>query len=159
MKFNQICFNLFRAILIIAFVFLIFQHMISGDEEVRPKGLPYDRGLYGFNLTSGFNERRGKGIHGAWDIALPTNTPLYATMPGQVIMKINSIAGGFVSIKYGRFEVTVCHISEPTVLSGFEVKYGQLIGYSGSTGESTGPHVHYTIRENGIPVQPQRFMK
>lgn len=96
-------------------------------------------------------------FHSGVDLPKPTGTPVYATKEGKVIQagnKGNSYGihvmidhgGGFVSI-YG-------HLSSVDVKAGDMVQGGQLIGRVGSTGRSTGPHLHFEVRQNGKAIDP-----
>lgn len=142
---------------IITFIILGFFVKLSAE----PKGLPYDKGLYGFKLSDGFYAKRGNGIHGSWDIMIPTNTPIFSNIIGKAKVKksaTNEKAGAFVELVQGDYEVTYCHLSEPRVLTGWEVDFGAPLGYSGATGEATGPHLHYQIRHKGKLVNPQNYI-
>ena len=117
-------------------------------------------------LTSGYGMRnhpvlgrrsRHKGI----DLAAPTGTPVYATADGQVTRADwFSTYGLYVSIDHGGdLETRYAHLSKLSVADGEEVKKGDLIGYVGSTGRSTGPHLHYEVRVDGVAVNPIPYMK
>jgi len=112
-------------------------------------------------LTSGFGERwhpvhGGYRFHAGVDLAAPTGSPLAATSDGVVIRA--GYAGGYgllVAIDHGGgIETRYGHLSGLNVAVGQGVKAGQVIGFVGSTGESTGPHVHYEVRVNGRAVNP-----
>jgi murein DD-endopeptidase MepM/ murein hydrolase activator NlpD len=123
-----------------------------------PLNLPYDKYTYSFKLTSGYWDKRGNSYHKAWDVSLPAGTPLLAVMDGVAVTRSDDRTGLYVKIKNGPFEVGVAHLSEPLVLTGHHVKRGQVIGYSGSSGESSGPHVHFWITKNGKRQYPQVYM-
>lgn len=92
------------------------------------------------------------GIHSGIDFAAPMNSPVYATCDGQVVSvrSMTTSYGNHIKIKatvnghivYIRY----CHLNSYIVSNGQNVKAGQLIGYSGNTGNSTGPHLHYEVR-------------
>jgi len=116
-------------------------------------------------VTSGFGMRTfplggGDEFHAGVDIAVDTGTPVVATADGQVIK--SGMAGGYgnmVEIAHGNNLATVYgHNSRLAVSVGQNVKKGQVISYSGSTGESTGPHVHYEVRENGTAIDPWKYL-
>jgi len=95
-----------------------------------------------------------KTYHSGIDISMPVGTPLYATKEGKVVHDTwqnpkNQSAGGglYVTITTkGKSEhIAYMHMSDIKVKNGQNVKQGQLIGYSGNTGRSTGPHLHYQI--------------
>ena len=94
-----------------------------------------------------------QGIHGynAVDLAAPTGTPILAAAAGKVIISKgsgwNGGYGTYIVIKHANGTQTLySHNSKNIVFSGQEVVQGQVIGYVGSTGRSTGPHVHFEIR-------------
>ena len=117
-------------------------------------------------VTSRFGWRNSPwgGGSGDWhpgiDIAGDTGTPIYATADGTVAS--SSWYGGYgnmVEINHGNGIVSIYgHNSQNLVSAGQTIKKGQLIAYMGSTGYSTGPHVHYEIRVNGTAVNPASFL-
>ena len=114
-------------------------------------------------LTSGFGMRRHPVLgtarmHKGLDIAAPMGAPIRAPMDGVVQMA--GWAGGygkFVKLSHGQGMATgFGHMSRIAVSSGTRVGRGQIIGYVGSTGMSTGPHLHYELWKNGVPTNPGR---
>ena len=99
------------------------------------------------------------------DIACPLNTPVLAVADGYVTSYGWSEAGGqYVWIRYhlGRNRwaaVYCCHLLYSTVNQWQRVKAGQIIAYSGSTGNSTGPHLHVAVRQGGGWVDPETVWK
>ena len=63
--------------------------------------------------------------------------------------------GKYITLQYGNYVVTYCHLSYIAVRKGDLVLAGDIIGYTGSTGRSTGPHLHISCKKNGIPVNPE----
>ena len=100
----------------------------------------------------------GHDYHGGVDVAIPANTPIYATADGVVIKthtgeSYNNGAGygNFVKLSHKENTTSVyAHLNSLAVKNGERVKQGQLVGYSGSTGKSTGNHLHFEIKKNGI---------
>ena len=121
--------------------------------------------LEGAALTSGFGMRThpvlgGRRQHHGIDLAAPTGTPVYATADG-VVGRADwySSYGLYISINHGgSMETRYAHLSRLAVAAGDNVKKGDLIGYVGSTGRSTGPHLHYEVRVEGIAVNPIPYM-
>lgn len=121
--------------------------------------------LEGAALTSGFGMRShpvlgGRRQHQGIDLAAPTGTPVYATADG-VIGRADwySSYGLYISINHGAaMETRYAHLSRLAVAAGDTVKKGDLIGYVGSTGRSTGPHLHYEVRVDGLAVNPIPYM-
>jgi hypothetical protein len=97
-------------------------------------------------------------IHEGVDIAVSVGTPVAATMGGKVTQAGNYGAwGNMVMVQNGPWEIIVAHLSEVSVKLGQEVSAGNVLGKSGNTGFSTGPHVHYEVRYNGMPIDPQNI--
>ena len=116
-------------------------------------------------LTSDFGMRThpvlgGRRSHKGVDLAAPTGTPIYATADGYVSKaEWFSSYGKYVSIEHGaNLQTRFAHMSGITVKAGTRVKKGDIIGYVGSTGRSTGPHLHYEVRIDGRAVNPVPYM-
>jgi murein DD-endopeptidase MepM/ murein hydrolase activator NlpD len=129
------------------------------------KSLPTGAPMYNYRETSPFGERadpfNGRpAFHPGVDLAAPYGTPVYATAAGVVTFA--GWSGGYgkiVEISHGDGIVTrYGHLSRYIVLVGEHVEKGAQIGYEGSTGRSTGPHVIYEIDVNGEPQNPAKFM-
>ena len=104
------------------------------------------------------NGRKSQGLHGynAVDIAASTGTPIFASASGKVIISRNGGwnggYGSYVVINHNNKTQTLyAHMSEDIVYVGQNVVQGQIIGYVGSTGKSTGPHIHFEIRGTKNP--------
>lgn len=121
--------------------------------------------LEGSQLTSGYGMRThpvlgGRRKHTGIDLAAPTGTPVYATADG-VVSRADwfSSYGLYISIEHGAsMQTRFGHLSRLAVAAGDSVKKGDLIGYVGSTGRSTGPHLHYEVRIDGLAVNPIPYM-
>lgn len=116
-------------------------------------------------VTSPFGNRTSpfSGIlkfHEGMDIAAQTGTPVVAPADGVVIKAGFSTGyGNMVEISHGYGLKTVFgHNSRLNVKAGQRVKRGDVISYVGDTGSSTGPHLHYEVRSNGLPVNPVKYM-
>ena len=129
--------------------------------------VPSDKPVKTAAFTSGYGVRSdpfrgGSAMHAGIDLAGPHGTPIYATADG-VIRRSGWNRGGYgnlIEVDHGRgIETRYGHLSRITVRAGQQVKRGQLIGYMGSTGRSTGSHLHYEVRIEGKPVNPIPFMK
>ena len=110
-------------------------------------------------LTSGFGWRWGR-MHEGVDIAVSNGTPVVAAAAGTVI--VAGWMGGYgnlVVVDHGGGVATAYgHNTSVTVGVGQQVAQGQLIAYSGNTGHSTGPHVHFEVRINGGAVDPMGYL-
>ncbi len=122
----------------------------------------YIKPLYGGRLSSGFGYRsfRGGGNHYGVDWACPTGTTIYASSGGTVTRAGWSSSYGYcVYIKHpDGLETRYAHNSRVLVSVGQNVNQGQAIAYSGNTGDSSGPHLHFEIRVNGTPVNPFNYV-
>jgi murein DD-endopeptidase MepM/ murein hydrolase activator NlpD len=110
-------------------------------------------------VTSGFGWRWGR-MHEGIDIAVPTGTPVSAAASGRVIYA--GWMGGYgnlVVIDHGGGLATAYgHNSSVVVGNGGSVSQGQTVAFAGSTGHSTGPHVHFEVRVNGAAVDPLGYL-
>ncbi len=116
-------------------------------------------------LTSPFGNRESptagaSSYHQGVDLSAPANTPIYASRTGIVTAATHSrSAGYYVSINHGDgFSSVYMHMTRYVVKSGQAVSAGQLIGYVGSTGISTGNHLHFGIAYNGKYVNPANYV-
>ncbi|SFO86721.1 M23 family metallopeptidase [Qipengyuania nanhaisediminis] len=133
----------------------------AGPQVAIPSRMP----LEDAKLTSDYGMRthpvlRRRMGHKGVDLAAPTGTPIYATADG-VVSKAERFSsyGKFVSIEHGaRIQTRYAHMSRIAVSDGARVKKGDLLGYVGSTGRSTGPHLHYEVRIDGEAVNPVPYM-
>ena len=129
--------------------------------------LPFRQPLPGeITFSSGFGARldpftRGYALHTGLDMRAATGAPVHATAAGRVTAA--EYAGGYgnmVEVDHGRGLVTrYAHLSAAAVSVGQRVEAGSVIGLAGSTGRSTGSHLHYETRIDGEPVDPQRFLR
>lgn len=117
-------------------------------------GMTYQSSYFG--EVRSFDSRPHKGN----DYAAPTGTPTYAAAAGTVITAgWSNSAGNWVVISHGNGLVTkYMHHSSICVSAGQRVAKGQQIGYVGSTGYSTGAHLHFQVELNGTPVNPNNYM-
>ena len=116
-------------------------------------------------LTSPFGQREAptagaSTYHEGVDLAGPEGTPIYATRAGVITTARNSSSGGnYVTINHGDgFSSSYLHLRNYVVKRGQAVSAGQLIGYMGSTGISTGSHLHFAIYYNGRAVNPAKYV-
>ena len=102
----------------------------------------------------------GRRSHKGVDLSAPTGTPIYATADGYISKaEWFSSYGKYVSIEHGaNLQTRFAHMSDIAVTAGSRVKKGDIIGYVGSTGRSTGPHLHYEVRIDGKAVNPVPYM-
>lgn len=117
-------------------------------------------------VTSSFGERldpfNGEGaFHSGIDIAAPYGTPVRAAGDGDVTgAAMGSGYGREVTINHGHDLLTLYgHLSALAVLPGQHVVRGQVVGYVGQSGRSTGPHLHYEVRVHMVPVNPHKYLR
>jgi murein DD-endopeptidase MepM/ murein hydrolase activator NlpD len=117
-------------------------------------------------LTSSFGEREdpfnGEGaFHAGVDISAPDGTPVRVTGDGVVTgMDMGRGYGKQVVVDHGHNVITVYgHLLSVVAIPGQKVTRGQVIGYVGRTGRSTGPHLHYEVRINNVPVNPHKYLR
>lgn len=117
-------------------------------------------------ITSGFGNRRSPfnryvgQFHKGIDIAAPYGTPIYATAAGTVTgAGYRGGWGNLITINHGYgYETYYAHLSGFAVSGGERVSKGQVIGYMGRTGRSTGVHLHYEVHVNGVAVNPLNYI-
>jgi murein DD-endopeptidase MepM/ murein hydrolase activator NlpD len=116
-------------------------------------------------ITSGFGKRVSPftgqmSVHEGVDIGAPYNTPVQSPAAGRVVVTgFDPRMGNLVAIDHGYgMETQYGHMAKVLVKSGQKVRRGDVIGLVGSTGLSTGPHLHYHIKSNSHPVDPQRYI-
>jgi murein DD-endopeptidase MepM/ murein hydrolase activator NlpD len=99
-------------------------------------------------------------FHHGVDLAASSGTPIKASRAGVVTTATwNNSAGNYVSINHGDgFSSSYLHMTHYIVSPGQRVEQGQIIGYVGSTGASTGPHLHFAIYYNGVSQNPAAYM-
>ena len=118
--------------------------------------------LSGFRITTYFGQRGAfQRYHTGIDLAAPYGTPIVAAKAGQVAVAGWSSWGyGFhVVVDHGGgVETLYAHMSRLAVRAGQWVEAGQVIGYVGSTGWSTGPHLHFEVRVNGVARNPLAYL-
>ena len=115
-------------------------------------------------ISSGFGNRRSYSgnfkFHAGLDIYAPSGSPIYAAETGQVIKADYDGSGyGYCILIYhgGNFATFYAHLSGFAISNGQYVQKGQVIGYVGTTGFTTGPHLHFEVRIKGTPNNPINY--
>ncbi len=128
--------------------------------------LPLSTPMRSYQLTSGFGRRadpfNGRlAIHPGLDFSGSANSPIMTTNDGKVVFAGRKAAyGNVVDVEHAFGIVTrYAHMSSIKVTEGQNVKKGDVVGTQGSTGRSTGAHLHYEVRINDHPVNPQKFLQ
>jgi len=100
-------------------------------------------------------------FHEGLDIESPIGSPVRAAAGGKVVRSgYEALYGNLLVVDHGNgFRTLYAHLSERLVLAGDLVEKGEVIGKVGDTGRTTGPHLHYEVLVNGLPVNPTRFFQ
>jgi murein DD-endopeptidase MepM/ murein hydrolase activator NlpD len=130
-----------------------------------PVSIPSRMPLESMVLTSSYGMRnhpilRKRAQHKGVDLAAPTGSPVYATADG-IVAKAEWFGsyGNYIQIEHGgELQTRFGHLSGYAVQAGDRVHKGDLIGYVGTTGRSTGPHLHYEVRVAGEAVDPIPYL-
>lgn len=131
-----------------------------------PSNATWIEPVSGYTISSPFGNRKSptagaSTYHRGVDMACPSGTPIYATRAGTVTVASYQAggAGYYVSINHGDgFASIYMHMTRYVVSKGQSVTQGQLIGYVGSTGISTGPHLHFGVSYGGTYVNPMAYL-
>jgi murein DD-endopeptidase MepM/ murein hydrolase activator NlpD len=140
-------------------------------EFFTPKGEAVRKSLLatpidGARITSGFGARKHPilgytKMHKGMDFGAPTGTPIYAAGNGTVVeIGKKGAYGNYIRLKHnGTFQTAYAHASKfaKGLKKGDKVKQGEVIAYVGTTGRSTGPHLHFEVLENGTQVNPKKI--
>lgn len=128
--------------------------------------LPIDKNK--FWVSSDFGKRKNP-FSGEWknhngiDLAAPVGTPVYAVKDGgvSVCIKNDPTFGNYIILSHDRGKMTsvYAHLSKINVELNQTVKKGDIIGYVGQTGLATGPHLHFEIRQGGVPMNPESKLR
>jgi murein DD-endopeptidase MepM/ murein hydrolase activator NlpD len=138
----------------------------AGQRAFAPGAGPVRRGsgqlIWPVNgpITGVFGEARPGHMHAGIDISAPNGTPIRAADSGRVVLM--SFVGGYgnyTCVQHtGSMSTCYAHQSRFGTSSGAAVRQGQVIGFVGSTGHSTGAHLHFEVRINGSPVNPMGYL-
>jgi murein DD-endopeptidase MepM/ murein hydrolase activator NlpD len=127
---------------------------IPAIQPVSNKNLTRMASGYGVRIDPVYKVRK---MHAGLDFTAPQGTPIYATADGR-IKEASFNAGGYgnnVVINHGYgYETLYGHMYRVKVRAGQIIKRGEVIGWVGNTGKSTGPHCHYEVHKNGKPINP-----
>ena len=132
-------------------------------EANRPVFFPIDKK---HPITSHYSNNRTHPVlkkkrpHNGVDFGAPKGTPVFAPADGIVeIARYSKSAGNWIMVNHQNgYKTVYMHFDKHAVKEGQQVKRGQVIGYIGNTGYSTGPHLHYEVRHNNVPINPMKFL-
>jgi murein DD-endopeptidase MepM/ murein hydrolase activator NlpD len=130
-------------------------------QKAIPTVLPVEAGYYSSNFGYRIDPFTGKNsFHTGVDFVAPPGTPVYAAAGGVIsAAEFHSEYGNMVDVDHDNGLTTrYGHLSKYKIKLGDVVLKGQLLGEVGTTGRTTGPHLHFEVREKGIPLNPNRFL-
>ena len=130
---------------------------IPGIQPISNKSLTKLASGFGYRIHPVYKSFR---MHTGVDFTAPRGTPVYATGNGKVVRPDLGMSGYglFVVVDHGYgYKTLYAHLSKVLVKPGTAVKRGEIIGYVGNSGVSTGPHLHYEVRYNNKPVNPVHY--
>lgn len=129
---------------------------IPAIQPIQNKDLSRVASGYGMRVHPILKYRK---MHNGMDFTAPPGTPIYATGDGKVTKAgLGSGYGKMVIIEHGfGYKTYYAHMSKYNTKKGRTVKRGEIIGYVGNTGLSSGPHLHYEVWKNGVVVNPVNF--
>lgn len=147
-------------------VFQAWKRLDTGLAASIGVAVPSRRPIDQMSLSSSYGMRvhpvTGKlARHNGIDIPAPHGTPIYATADG-IVGRAQRLGGygNYVEVEHGNaIQTRYGHMSSYVVNPGQQVKKGDIVGYVGSTGRSTGNHLHYEVRIEGAPVNPMPFVR
>ncbi|MFV0291303.1 MAG: M23 family metallopeptidase [Mangrovibacterium sp.] len=136
------------------------EEMLASIPAIMPvsdKKLKYLASGYGYRIDPVYKVSK---FHQGMDFAAPIGTPIYATGNG-VVDRVQILNGGYgknIIIDHGYgYETMYAHMHTVKVTDGEKITRGQLIGTVGNSGKSTGPHLHYEVRKDGVAMNPQYY--
>jgi murein DD-endopeptidase MepM/ murein hydrolase activator NlpD len=135
------------------------QKMLASIPAILPIAIKDFKGInssYGYRIHPIYKQRIA---HMGMDFAGITNTPIYATGDGKAIHVGQERGYGkkiVIDHGYG-YKTMYAHLNKFNIRRGQKIKRGEVIGYLGNTGISTGPHLHYEVRKNNRPVNPINY--
>ncbi|MBV1917779.1 MAG: M23 family metallopeptidase [Sphingomonadaceae bacterium] len=134
------------------------ERSLAGIPQVQPANMKFISSGFGYR-SDPFNG--GAAFHAGLDFKGPTGTPIYAAAKGKVVFAGRKQGyGKCVEVDHGNGLMTrYAHMSRFRTARGEKVKAGEVIGAIGSTGRSTGPHLHFEVRINNRAVNPRPFLE
>ena len=131
----------------------------DGAKATIVNSLSEEAGVTRVDVVTDFTITGKLARHNGVDIPAPYGTPIYATADG-IVGRAQRLGGygNYVEVEHGNaIQTRYGHMSSYIVAPGQQVKKGDILGYVGSTGRSTGNHLHYEVRIEGEPVNPMPF--
>lgn len=145
---------------------LILNDSLKNDsiKELKVRYMSVSYPLSNIKINSSYGYRKdpfsgGRKFHNGLDLHA-RSAKVYAMMAGEIVkVGQDRVSGKYVTLKHGSFTVSYCHLSRILVYQGQTVKAGDIVGITGSTGRSTGEHLHITCKFNGNSIDPMLIFK
>ncbi|MDZ7830245.1 MAG: peptidoglycan DD-metalloendopeptidase family protein [Desulfobacterales bacterium] len=133
------------------------KNLEAATPSIRPVDGGWISSTFGYRLSPFTGKRE---LHSGVDIACQKGTPIKATADGKVVYAgVKGLMGKTVVVDHGfGIKTRYGHLNKIRVTDGQKVTRNEVIGEMGSTGRSTGPHVHYEVRLNDVPVDAEKYM-
>lgn len=148
-----------KAVIVILLVVIII--LLASSKKYIEEPVKFAYPVNG-RLTSKFGEKRSNGtVHNGIDLAAASGTPVLAPEKGIVtsVWKDSINGNALKMLHYQGYTTGYAHLSKVSVKVGDTITKGQKIGEIGSTGRSTGPHLHFVVRQYGLEQDPLKLIK
>ena len=141
---------------------LILNDSLKNDsiKELKARFMSVSYPLSNIKINSSYGYRKDpfsgkRKFHNGLDLHA-RSSKVFAMLAGEVVkVGQDRVSGKYVTLKHGSFTVSYCHLSRTFAYQGQTVKAGDTVGITGSTGRSTGEHLHITLKKNGEYIDPQ----
>lgn len=145
---------------------LILNDSLKNDsiKELKARFMSVSYPLSNIKINSSYGYRKDpfsgrRKFHNGLDLHARSSR-VFAMLAGEVVkVGQDRVSGKYVTLKHGSFTVSYCHLSRILAYQGQSVKAGEIVGITGSTGRSTGEHLHITCRFNGNSIDPMLILK
>lgn len=143
---------------------LVAMPMLAGCASAKPaqppSPVPSGRPVAHAVVTAEFGVARGGSFHQGIDLAVPKGSPVWATADGEVVFAgRDGRYGRTVVIDHGGgYRTRYAHLKKIETERGKQVRRGDVVGRVGASGRASGPHLHYEVIRNGVPLDPRPYL-
>lgn len=145
---------------------LMLKDSLKNDsiKELKARFMSVSYPLSNIKINSSYGYRKDpfsgrRKFHNGLDLHARSSR-VFAMLAGEVVkVGQDRVSGKYVTLKHGSFTVSYCHLSRILAYQGQSVKAGEIVGITGSTGRSTGEHLHITCKFNGNSIDPMLILK
>jgi murein DD-endopeptidase MepM/ murein hydrolase activator NlpD len=132
----------------------------SAEPARRASPVPAGRPVAHAVVTAEFGVARGRGFHQGIDLAAPRGTVVWATADGTVVFAgRDGRYGRTVVVDHGHgYRTRYAHLKKIETAAGRSVRRGDVVGRVGASGNASGPHLHYEVIRDGVPVDPRPYL-